>query len=211
VIEGTDLIDSAGDGCTTASKGYKRGELSSIKKLDEKEFVFGACAGAALYRRKMIDQIGFLDEDFFLIHEDTDLNYRAQLAGWKCLYVPKAIVHHRVRSTIGQHSDIAIYYSNRNPDLVWIKNTPTWFLFRYLHHKILSDIASFIFFGIRKRRPILFLKAKIDALRLYPRMLKKRRLVHLRKTVSNKEIENFMTSIFKKDYLELRLRRLKEG
>ena len=43
------------------------------------EYVFGACAGAAIYRRKMMDEIGFLGEDFFLIHEDTGLNFRAQL------------------------------------------------------------------------------------------------------------------------------------
>ena len=44
-----------------------------------REYVFGACAVAALYRRKMIDEIGFLDEDSFLIHEDTGLNFRVQL------------------------------------------------------------------------------------------------------------------------------------
>ena len=72
----------------------------------------------------MLEQIGFLDTDFFLIHEDTDLNFRAQLAGWKVLYVPTAIVHHKVRSSIGIMSDMAVYYSLRNSELVRIKNVP---------------------------------------------------------------------------------------
>jgi GT2 family glycosyltransferase len=58
----------------------------------------------------MIEEIGFLDEDFFLIHEDTDLNFRAQLHGWKVLYVPTALVSHKVRSSIGNMSDMAVYF-----------------------------------------------------------------------------------------------------
>jgi hypothetical protein len=54
------------------------------------ELVFGACGAAVLYRRRMVEEIGFLGEDFFLYDEDTDLNFRAQLAGWKCSYVPTA-------------------------------------------------------------------------------------------------------------------------
>ena len=211
IVDGTNLIDSAGDGCTTALKGYKRGELEHKDQYNESAYTFGACAGAALYRRAMIDEIGFFDEDFFLIHEDTDLNFRAQLAGWKCLYVPDAIVHHQVRSTIGNHSDLAIYYSNRNADLVWIKNAPLWLMLRYLHHKLLLDIGSFIFFGIRKRRLKVFLKAKQDVLKLLPLMLKKRRQVQAMKKISNKELAGLLTSIWKKGYWRLRWRRIIEG
>jgi hypothetical protein len=50
--------------------------------------VFGACGAAVLYRRRMVEEIGFLDKDFFLYDEDTDLNFRAQLAGWKCILYP---------------------------------------------------------------------------------------------------------------------------
>lgn len=211
IVDGTDLIDSAGDGCTTALKGYKRGELERKDKYDESVYTFGACAGAALYRRAMIDEIGFFDEDFFLIHEDTDLNFRAQLAGWKCLYVPDAVVHHQVRSTIGNHSDLAIYYSNRNSDLVWIKNTPLRLMLRYLPHKLLMDFGSFIFFGVRKGRISVFMKAKLDVLKLLPVMLKKRRQVQALKKISNKELTRLLTSVWKKGYLALRLRRMMGG
>jgi hypothetical protein len=72
----------------------------------------------------MIDEVGFLDEDFFLIHEDTDINLRAQLYGWKALFVPTALVYHKVRSTIGKMSPMAVYYTLRNSEFVKIKNTP---------------------------------------------------------------------------------------
>jgi len=211
IIDGTSLIDSAGDGCTTALRGYKRGEREHKDQHNEKGYAFGACAGAALYRRAMIDEIGFFDENFFLIHEDTDLNFRAQLAGWKCLYVPDAVVNHQVRSTIGSQSDLAIYYSTRNADMVWIKNTPFGLMLRYLPHKLLLDIGLFIFFGIRKGRMRVFLKAKLDVLRLLPVMLKKRRQVQAMRKVSHKDLARLLTSIWKKEYLGTLWRRIMEG
>ena len=63
------------------------------------EAVFGVCGAAVLYRRRMLDEIGFLDEDFFLYDEDTDLNSRAQLAGWKCNCVPTAVAYHVANAT----------------------------------------------------------------------------------------------------------------
>jgi len=211
LIDGTGLIDSAGDGCTTASKGYKRGEIKSQIEYEQMEWVFGACGGASLYRRKMIDEIGFFDEEFFLIHEDTDLNYRAQLMGWKCLYVPKAVVFHKVRSTIKKDSDLAIYYTNRNANFVWIKNTPILLLLRFLHHKIFLVIGAFFFFGLRKKRMRLFIKSQIDSLKLFPKMLKKRRKIQSMRKVSNKEIRKLLTSIWDKRYSELRLWKLIKG
>ena len=211
LIDGTDLIDSAGDGCTTASKGYKRGEKKSQTEYEQMERVFGACGGASLYRRKMIDEIGFFDEDFFLIHEDTDLNYRAQLTGWKCLYVPKAVVFHKVRSTIKEDSDLAIYYTNRNANFVWIKNTPILLLLRFLHHKIFLVIGEFFFFGLRKKRMRLFIQSQIDSLKLFPKMLKKRRKIQSMKKVSNKEIRKLLTFIWDKRFSELRLWKLIKG
>jgi GT2 family glycosyltransferase len=62
------------------------------------EFVFGATAAAALYRRSMIDDIAldgeFFDSDFFAYREDADVSWRAQLMGWRCLYTPHARAYH---------------------------------------------------------------------------------------------------------------------
>ena len=93
-------------------------------QYDVAEEIFGPCAGAALYRRSMLNEIGLFDEDFFLFMEDVDLAFRAQLAGWRCRYVPTARVVHIHGGTAGAKSDTAIYYGNRN--ILWyiVKNFP---------------------------------------------------------------------------------------
>src|SRR5215831_20057187 len=80
IFENTQAVNSAGDGVTTAGVGFNRGLGADAVNCNESEWVFGACGAAVLYRRCMLDEIGFLDEDFFLYDEDTDLNFRAQLA-----------------------------------------------------------------------------------------------------------------------------------
>lgn len=63
------------------------------------------CAGAALYRRAMLVEVGLFDPDFFISYEDADLNWRAQLAGWRARYVPTAVVRHREGVFAGSTAD----------------------------------------------------------------------------------------------------------
>lgn len=93
-----------------------------IGQYDQEEFIFGACGGAAAYRRSLIDDIGFLDENFYFSCEDVDISWRAQLAGWKVLYVPTAVVYHKLKASGGNKT--ASYYDGRNfLYLIW-KNYP---------------------------------------------------------------------------------------
>jgi len=89
-----DIIDRAGDIYTTAGTALLNGRGEPSKNFNKPAWVFGACAGAALYRKRMLDDIGLFDEDFFLLYEDVDLSFRAQLRGYRCIYVPDAIVYH---------------------------------------------------------------------------------------------------------------------
>ncbi len=92
-------------------------------QYDTEEPVFSACGGSSAYRRAMLDEIGFLDDDFFFSCEDVDLGWRAQLAGWRVLYVPEAVVYHKLKSSGG--GTISSYYDGRNfLYLIW-KNYPT--------------------------------------------------------------------------------------
>ena len=79
---------------------------------------------AALYRRAMLDEIGGFDDDFFLYCEDTDLGLRARWAGWKCLYVPGAVVEHHYSHSAGRASPLKAYYVERNRLFVLVKNFP---------------------------------------------------------------------------------------
>ena len=140
------------------------------------EEVFGACAGAALYRRSMLDEIGLFDEDFFLYTEDVDLAFRSRLAGWKCMYVPSARVVHIHGGTAGPGSEIAVYFLNRN--LLWyiIKNFPPRVLFLSMPWILVRNCCDIPYYLLRKRfRSIV--KSKIDAVRGLRTMLKKRKTI----------------------------------
>ena len=177
IIEGTNKIDSAGDVFTTAFTGTKMGEFQDEDRFSVRRFVPGACAAAVLYRRAMLDEIGFFDDDFFLNHEDTDLNMRAWLAGWRCIFVPEAVVYHKVSASIGYLSDTSVYYFARNTEWVWIKNVPFRLMLRYLPQRIMYEIASFGYSCILKNRWRPFIRGKVDALIGLPLMIKKRRQV----------------------------------
>jgi hypothetical protein len=158
-------------------------------QYDSPEEVFGPCAGAALYRRSMLEEIGLFDEDFFLYFEDVDLAFRAQLSGWKCVYVPKACIVHVHGGTAGFKSDISIYYVNRN--LVWyiVKNFPARTFFRYLPWIVLRNTAD-IFYYACNGMLFTIVRAKKDMLRGIPNMIKKRK--QIKKTVSDASIENWI-------------------
>ena len=121
-------IDSAGDRFSLLrGGGINIGAGEPAEDHARPAWVFGACAGAALYRRSLFDDIGLFDEDFFLVFEDVDLSLRARVAGHECLYVPDAIVYHkRGASTDGQSVAVA---SRSFRNFVWVagKNLP-WLL-----------------------------------------------------------------------------------
>jgi GT2 family glycosyltransferase len=140
---------------------------------DHEDEVFGPCAGAALYRRSMLDTIGLFDEDFFLYMEDVDLAFRARLSGWSCRYVPAARVIHVHGGTAGVNSDISIFYGNRN--LVWfsVKNYPLRLFLScspWIFGRNCADIPYYFLMG----KGTVILRAKIDIIRGLPAMIKKR-------------------------------------
>jgi GT2 family glycosyltransferase len=101
---GHSRIDSAGIYFTPALRHFDRGwGVADEGQFEQMEYVFGASAAAALYRRRMIDDLGgpaeFFDPDFFAYREDADVAWRAQLLGWRALYTPAGVGYH-VRSVI---------------------------------------------------------------------------------------------------------------
>jgi len=136
--------------------------------------VFGPCAGAALYRKAMLDEVGLFDEDFVSYMEDADLAFRGRLAGWKCLYVPEAVVYHVHGGTAGYVSDYTVYYGNRN--IVWyaLKDFPPGLLLTSLPF-IVGRSLGVIPYYVLKGQGAAILRSKWDALAGAPRMLGKRR------------------------------------
>ena len=191
--EKPDTIDRAGDSYTRAGVGLLRGRGMSFHAYEKPEWIFGACAAAALYRKGMIDEIGFFDEDFFLLHEDVDLSFRAQLKGYGCLYVPTAEVYHKTSSSIVRDSNISIYYGHRNMEWVYLQNMPGRLLGRTIVLHLAHMVGSFIYFSCRgQMRNIL--RAKWDAFRHAKAVLRKRRRIQKGKRVEDIYIWNLLES-----------------
>lgn len=124
-------IDSAGMYFTPEMRHFDRGwHEPDDGRFDRVEYVFGASAAAALYRREMIEDVAgtgeFFDPDFFAYREDADVSWRAQLLGWKCIYTPNAVAYHVRRvSPLNRRSVPAVLnmHSVKNRFLMRIKNT----------------------------------------------------------------------------------------
>lgn len=130
LFEQRDRFHSAGDFYRLNGIPGNRGVWQQdLGQYDQEEFVFSACGGAAAYRREMLDQIGFLDDAFFFSCEDVDLGWRAQLAGWRCLYTPHAVVYHKLQATGG--GTTASFYNGRNFIYLIVKNIPADLLRSY--------------------------------------------------------------------------------
>jgi GT2 family glycosyltransferase len=175
-------IDRSGDVYTTAGTALLRGRGEPSDAYDKRGYVFGACAGAALYRTEMLRDIGLFDEDFFLLYEDVDLSFRAQLRGYKCIYVPEAVVYHVGSGSIGDDTPTSVYYSHRNLEWVYIKNMPDGLIKKTIVPHLIYDLAALFFFTAKGRGGD-YLRAKWDALRGVRRALNKRREIQKNKKV----------------------------
>jgi GT2 family glycosyltransferase len=211
IFAGDKTINSAGDGITTAAVGFNRGLNKNPGEFQNPRLAFGACGAAVLYRRKMLDEIGFFDDDFFLYDEDTDLNFRAQLAGWKCVYVPGAVVHHVANATAVRLSDTHVYYHTRNLEFVWLKNMPLGLMLRFAHHKIIQEIGAFCYLCLRHSKWHSYFRAKRDALRMAPSMWKKRKEIQRRRRASNRYLKSMMTSLFSTELIRQKIRQFIRG
>jgi GT2 family glycosyltransferase len=204
-LENPNIIDSVG-GLIISNDGIAkgRGRLErDIGQYDREEEVFIPSACAALYRKRMFDEVGLFDEDFFAYCEDTDLGLRARLAGWKTISAPKAVVYHHYSGTTGKYTSIKAYLVERNHIWLAIKNfplskllfLPLYTFWRYLMQvygifrkkgaggRFLEDFSG-------SRLLIILFKALWGATKGMPVILKKRRYIQKKKIVTDKEINN---------------------
>lgn len=127
------LINSAGLACAPDGVVVDIGRGGPDSEwFNHPREVLGACAGACLYRRTMLDEIGLFDPDYFISYEDIDIAWRAQLMGWRAWYVPTAIVKHMEGVTRQIRSRRGLFLAARNIALVWLKDWPLPFLLRHL-------------------------------------------------------------------------------
>ncbi len=122
-----DRMDDAGDLYCAAGWAFQRGVGAPVSAYNRCRRVFSACAGAAIYRTRVFEEIGVFDELHFAYLEDIDIGYRARLAGYENLYCPKAVVYHVGSGTSGsKYNDFKVKLSSRNNIYLNYKNMPNW-------------------------------------------------------------------------------------
>ncbi len=118
-------IDDAGNYCCALGWAFARGKDKPVEYYEEPGEIFAACAGAAVYRKAVLERIGYLDEAHFAYLEDIDLGWRAKTAGWHNLYVPSAKVLHVGSGTSGsRYNAFKVSLSSRNSVYLLWKNMP---------------------------------------------------------------------------------------
>lgn len=187
-----DVIDSAGINMRVNGTGRNRGLHEHDSEMyGQPSRVFGACAGAAMYRSSLFRDIGDFDEDLFIYFEDVDLAFRAQLAGFDCMYVPQAVVFHHHAASSSRFGK-RFYYVARNSLLVIIKDMPAPLLWRYLPYILAVPLSYAVYSGMSGQ-----VRSYMDicwgTLLLMPRMLRKRRHIQAAARRSPDDIRVLLT------------------
>jgi GT2 family glycosyltransferase len=174
-------------------------------QFDREEEVLWPDGCAAIYRKKMLDQIGGFDEDFFAYGDDAELGLRARIAGWRCLYTPEAVVRHHRGATLGKDSAWRLELIERNRVLLAVKLFP-WSLL-WLNpvfslarltagllaaHRGTGDTAQFPGWRGKWTMACALVRGDLAALRLVPRMLRKRAAIRRIRRLTPAELRRLL-------------------
>jgi GT2 family glycosyltransferase len=194
LLSGTPVaINTAGDAYGRDGLPRQRGARTpDLGQYDRREDVFGACGGAAAYRRRMLEDVGLFDERLFFQCEDVDLAFRAQLAGYRCRYVPTARVYHRLGGTGG--GPLSSYYVGRNNLWVLLKDAPAGMLLRHWPRMMAAQAWLTLRWLWHAREPAARagLRGQARALLDLPEILRARRGVQRRRRVGDRYLESIL-------------------
>lgn len=185
-------IDSTGDIYSTWGFSIPRGrdEIDN-GQYDQPAEVFGGSGGASLYNAKLFRDIGLFDEDFFFYYEDYDLSFRAQLAGWRVIYEPKAVAYHKLGATASKLGEFTRYHTLKNFYYLYLKNMPGWLFWKYLPQFGISQL-SLVAYNIRKGLWRSLIKAEFVVIVMFVPMLIKRWKIQSRRKVSTEYIDSIL-------------------
>jgi GT2 family glycosyltransferase len=189
----SNVIDSTGIYFTRNMRHLDRGaEEADRGQYDRAQYVFGATGAAAMFRRSFVEAVSvdgeFFDEDFFSYREDADLAWRAQLMGWKCLYVPTAVAWHVRRVTPERREQLPLivnWHSVKNRFLMRGKNASGWLCWRLLWPVAWRDLMTLGYAVLRDRR---LLSALAYPWRALGTIRRKRAFIQSRRKVSDREL-----------------------
>ncbi len=186
-----EMLDGAGDAYLRGGAGYRLGTMErDCACYNDPGPVFGACAGAALYRRDLFERIGLFDEDFFAYLEDVELNLRINRAGMRGYYVPAARVLHVGSATSGSRfNELTVRLSTRNSILVLAKHYQAIQLLR-LSPVICIYQLAWLFFCLKKRQTIPYLRGLAGSWRYLGVMRRRHRRLRTTDRLNNREFSD---------------------
>ena len=145
-----DRLEDVGNYYCALGWSFARGRGKDIHAYETEDKIFSACAGAAIYRKKIIEKIGYFDEEHFAYLEDTDIGYRARIYGYENWYAPKAIVYHVGSGTSGsRYNQFKTRYSSRNNIYLIYKNMPLLQIILNLPFLAVGFLIKFLFFAVK--------------------------------------------------------------
>lgn len=157
-MDDASVLDGAGDGYNILGWAYARGKGQPASKYTKKTEVFSACAGAAIYRKSIMEQIGYFDENHFAYLEDVDIGYRARIYGYRNVYEPAAQVIHAGSAASGsRYNEFKTQLASANNAYVVVKNLPLLLLFLNAPFIFLGFLVKACFFACKKMG-ILYMK-----------------------------------------------------
>ncbi|MFC2166787.1 glycosyltransferase [Acidobacteriota bacterium] len=169
------LIDTAGVEYLGFGAGwdYKNLHVDS-KEVNQRKEVFGACATAALYKKKILNKVGLFDSNYFIYFEDTELAFRLRLFGYTCVYEPEAVCYHYGGDKRDKNSRYYLEYGRRNIEFLFFKNMQGYLFFKYFLSHCAYEIVLFLYF-LSVGKGIPFLKAKVQFLKSLDYLLRERK------------------------------------
>ena len=161
-----ELVDTAGDLYSAFGWAYAIGKGRPSSNYTAPKRVFSNCAGAALYRKAHLEQIGGFDELHFAYLEDVDIGYRAQIFGLKNVTEPAAVVYHAGSGSTGsRYNAFKVTHSSRNNIYLIYKNMPLLQLILNMPFLLLGFLVKTLFF-IKKGFGLLYLRGLWKGIRL---------------------------------------------
>lgn len=143
-------IDDTGDYYSSLGWAFTVGKGKNADCYKKQRNIFASCAGAAIYRKEVFNQIGYFDENHFAYLEDIDIGYRSQIFGWKNVYIPKAICKHVGSGFSGsRYNSFKIKLSAQNSIYLIYKNMPFFFLLLNLPFLVIGYIIKLLFFILK--------------------------------------------------------------
>ena len=189
-----DLIHSAGDYYGRDGVPGNRGVWEKdAGQFDREEYVLSACGAASGWRRELFEDVGLFDESLFMYLEDVDLSLRAQMRGYRCLYLPASRVYHRLSATGG--GEVASYYCGRNFISVALKDLP-YSIIRGNWASLLGAQAGFALqslLHVREKAARARLRGQLAGLGEVPRRLAQRKAIQKGRRVPDSYIASMLS------------------